>query len=58
MNFLRMKRAFSMKRKMFSIIVFKELSLKQIKQIFLEGRRKPALSIQVSLVIKVPRTFA
>ena len=58
MNFLRMKRAFNMKRKMFSIIVFKELSLKQIKQIFLEGRRKPALSIQVSLVIKVPRTFA
>ena len=36
LNILRTKRAFKMKQKAF-LIIFKGLSLKQIKQFFLEG---------------------
>ena len=46
-----MKKAFKMKQKAF-FIIFKGLSLKQIKQIFLEGESRPTLKVIRRKLIK------
>ena len=52
-----MKKAFEMKQKAF-FIIFKELSLKQMKQIFYEGENKGeslTLTCMLTFLLQLPR---
>ena len=57
LNILRTKRAFKMKKKTF-FIIFKGLSLNQIKTIFLEGERLTLNILNQSFIAIVLKTVS